>query len=92
MTLEKILNNIGKSTFIKYYNNFKNKTREECINAIEENFTEKSKGTRTSHAQRIFREKMNIEALKIIISSNKIDESTRKKATELLLTENEITI
>ena len=57
--------NVGKSTFIKYYYNFKNNSREACIMQFEEPFTDKAKLTRTGHAQRIFREGMNIEALKI---------------------------
>ncbi len=87
MDLIRILNSVGKSTFVKYYHSFKNKSREECIMQFEEDFTDKAKHTRTGHAQRIFREDMHIEALKIIVDSARVDEETRKKAKEILAEE-----
>ena len=54
MDLIRTLNSIGKSTFVKYYYNFKNKSRDACILAFEENYTDKAKNTRVGHAQRIF--------------------------------------
>ena len=87
MDLIRILNSVGKSTFIKYYYNFKNLSRDECIARFDENYTEKAKGTRCGHAQRIFRENENIEALKIIINSDRVDEKTRSAAKEILAKE-----
>lgn len=87
MDLVRVLNSVGKSTFVKYYYNFKNKSREECIMLFDEDFTDKAKGTRTGHAQRIFRENKHIEALTIIADSNRVDDTTRKRAMELLRTE-----
>ena len=87
MDLVRVLNSVGKSTFIKYYYNFKNKSREECIMLFDEDFTDKAKGTRTGHAQRIFRENKHIEALTIIADSNRVDDTTRKRATEILRAE-----
>ena len=87
MDLVRVLNSVGKSTFIKYYYNFKNKSREECIMLFDEDFTDKAKGTRTGHAQRIFRENKHIEALTIIADSNRVDDATRKRATEILRAE-----
>lgn len=88
MDLIRILNSVGKSIFVKYYYAFKNKSREECIGMFEETYTDNAKSTRTGHAQRIFREGMNVEALKIIIKSARVDEITRKKAREILNEEN----
>lgn len=88
MDLIRTLNSVGKSTFVKYYYAFKNKSREECIVMFEETYTDNAKSTRTGHAQRIFREGMNVEALKIIIKSARVDEITRKKAREILNEEN----
>lgn len=88
MDLARILNSIGKSTFVKYYYNFRDKSRDECIMLFEEDFTDKAKGTRTGHAQRIFRENRQIEALNIIIKSNRISDVTRNRAYEILLQEN----
>ena len=84
MDLVRTLNSVGKSTFIKYYYNFKNNSREACIMQFEEPFTDKAKLTRTGHAQRIFREGMNIEALKIIVDSVRVDDEMRKRAKEIL--------
>lgn len=35
MDLVRILNSAGKSTFVKYYDGFKAKNREECIRVFE---------------------------------------------------------
>ena len=87
MDLVRVLNSVGKSTFVKYYYNFKDKSRDECIMLFDEDFTDKAKSTRTGHAQRIFRENKHIEALTIIAGSNRVDDATRKRAMELLRTE-----
>ena len=87
MDLVRVLNSVGKSTFVKYYYNFKYKSRDECIMLFDEDFTDKAKGTRTGHAQRIFRENKHLEALTIIADSNRVDDATRKRATEILMQE-----
>lgn len=87
MNLIRTLNSVGKSTFIKYYFNFKNDSRDKCILMFDEDYTDKAKGTRTGHAQRIFREGKHLEALNIIINSERVDEATKKKAKEILLFE-----
>ena len=87
MDLVRVLNSVGKSTFVKYYYNFKDKSRDECIMLFDEDFTDKAKGTRTGHAQRIFRENKHLEALTIIADSNRVDDTTRKRATEILRAE-----
>lgn len=87
MDLIRTINSVGKSTFIKYYFNFKNDSREKCILIFDEDYTDKAKCTRTGHAQRIFREGKHLEALNLIINSNRVDEATKKKAKEILLLE-----
>ena len=87
MDLVRVLNSVGKSTFVKYYYNFKDKSRDECIMLFDEDFTDKAKGTRTGHAQRIFRENKHLEALTIIADSNRVDDAIRKRATEILRAE-----
>ena len=84
MDLIRTLNSVGKSTFVKYYYSFRDKSRDACIMAFEEDFTDKAKSTRTGHAQRIFKENKNIEALEIIIASNRVDAETQRKAREIL--------
>ena len=73
--------------FVKYFQNYKDKSRDECIMLFDEDFTDKAKGTRTGHAQRIFRENKHLEALTIIADSNRVDDATRKRATEILRAE-----
>ena len=87
MDLIRTLNSVGKSTFVKYYYNFKNQSRDACIIAFEENYTDNAKSTRVGHAQRIFRENKNIEALEIIVASNRVDVETWKRAKEILSSE-----
>lgn len=87
MDLIRTLNSVGKSTFVKYYYCFKDKSRDECIAQFDEDYTNKAKSTRTGHAQRIFREKKNLEALEIIINSGRVDEVTREQAKQILLKE-----
>lgn len=88
MDLVRTLNSIGKAIFVKYYYDFKTKSREACIGCFSESFTDKAKSTRTGHAQRIFRENKHIEALEIIIQSNRLDDETISRAKEILLAEN----
>ena len=87
MDLIRVLNSVGKSTFVKYYYNFKNLSRNECVSKFEEDYTDKAKSTRTGHAQRIFRENKHIEALQIIINSNRVDLKTRNAAKGILTKE-----
>ena len=88
MDLDRTLNSVGKTIFIKYYYDFKLKTREECICNFVEPYTDHAKSTRTGHAQRIFRENKQIDALNIIIQSNRLDEETISRAKEILFAEN----
>ena len=87
MDLIRVLNSVGKSTFVKYYYNFKTLSRDECVYRFEEDYTDKAKSTRTGHGQRIFRENKHIEALEIIIKSDRVDFITRSRAKEILAKE-----
>ena len=87
MDLTRVLNSVGKSAFVKYYYNFKNLNRDECVSRFEEDYTDKAKNTRTGHAQRIFKENQHIAALEAIIKSDRVDFITRSKAKEILAKE-----
>lgn len=87
MELARMLNSIGKSTFIKYYYNFKNESSEFCIAAFTENYTDNAKSSRTSHAKRIFREGLQKSALNLIINSTRIDDQTVILTKEILNSE-----
>lgn len=85
--VNRLLNSIGKATFIKYYYNFKNKSRDYCIRAFEEDFTDKAKSSKTGHAQTIFRRGWEKGALEIIIASNRLEDEVILKAKEILRSE-----
>ena len=85
MTVERLLNSVGKRTFVKYYNNFKNQSSSYCISHFQEDFTDKAKASKTSHAKTIFREGKEIEALQLIVKSCRVDEDVRLIAKGLLL-------
>jgi len=75
------LNKIGKSTFVDYYYVFKND--DDPISKLPQEFTLNSKRSRTSKARSIFRDNLNLEALQIIISSNRLDSELIEKAKEI---------
>jgi hypothetical protein len=83
----RLLNSIGKATFIKYYYNFKDKSRDYCIHAFEENFTNKAKSSKAGHAQMIFNRGWEKDALEIIVSSKRLDDFVIIKAKEILNSE-----
>ena len=82
--IRKLINDVGMKIFVKYYNVFKQGDRAKAIECITESFTEKSKGTRTSNAMKIFDEKLNLEVLELIASSKRAEDWVIKKAQELL--------
>ena len=84
MTVERLLNSVGKRTFIKSYYNFKNWSRDYCICNFEEDFTDKAKSSKTGHAKSIFKNGFEKEALIIISNSERVDDITRRKAKEIL--------
>lgn len=84
MTVERLLNTIGKATFIKYYYNFKDCERDVCISSFEENFTDKAKSSRTGHAQRIFKNGLEKDALLIIANSHRVDPGASSMAKQIL--------
>jgi hypothetical protein len=61
--------------FVQYYYNFKKlnqsaTSNQDVASILDENFTHKSKISRTSKAKRIFREGLEIDALNIILESD----------------------
>ncbi|NRD76599.1 hypothetical protein HPT25_03725 [Bacillus sp. BRMEA1] len=88
--VEDLLNRVGKGIFVKYYEDFKELETKNVPNAvvvekIQENFTQKSKNSRTAKAKRIFAEGKQIEALKLIVESNHPSvQPIKQMANELL--------
>jgi len=89
--LTRKLNSVGKAAFVENYETFqsyaKNLTsREECINIlVTKNVSNYSgAGIRTGNAKLIFQARMEREALKIIIESNRLPFNIIDKARKLL--------
>jgi hypothetical protein len=83
-----VLNSIGKRTFIKYYENFKDSdiSNQEMIDTLgldPKDFSPFAKASKTSKSRKIFREGLEIEALLIIIDS-RADLESVEKARKLL--------
>lgn len=87
MTVDRLLSSVGMRTFVKYYYNFKNQSRSYCIANFEENFTDKAKSSKTGHAQTIFKNNMEKEALLEIVHSSRVDDMSRLKAIDILKNE-----
>jgi len=87
--LTRTLNSIGKEIFARYYYDFKsikdkNKLAEKLLN---ENEKAKSIGgqlTRINCAIKIFRNKKELEALKIIVNSNRMAEDVKEIAKKII--------
>jgi|GEM_PF-873881 len=78
-----LLNSIGKRTFIKYYEAFKDMdiSHPEMIDRLAldpQKFSSITMPNKTSSARRIFREGLEIEALQIIVESRTDVESVKK--------------
>ena len=85
--LKRTLQSIGMGCFIDYFDLFSSNrfsNEEICEYLFNENdFTEKSCRSRTNHAKRIFSEKKEIDALKIIESSKRLSPYTKLQAAKL---------
>lgn len=86
--LIRCLNSVGKECFVKYFELFfnQNKSNQEIADIIEaENgYTRKLCNSRTGHARIIIREGGIKDALKLIISSDRLDHNVIAKAKRLL--------
>jgi hypothetical protein len=93
--VSELLNRVGKKVFIEYYYDFKQlretyTSNTDVVSKINENFTLKSKNSRTAKAKRIFMDRLEIEALRIIVnSSHPSVSSIREKARNILKKETE---
>ena len=86
MNLQRQLNSVGKAIFVKYYYYFSDSnyySTEDITKIIKENYSNKSKKSRISHAHMIFNNNLNVEALKIILKS-KVPEEIKQQAQNIL--------
>jgi hypothetical protein len=86
--LKELIRTIGMSTFVKYYKLFANNNYSvsDIIQNMKsnENYKTNSLKTKSSVGKRIFKEKLEKEALKIISNSNVIDNNIKEEAKKLL--------
>jgi hypothetical protein len=81
--LEELLSKVGKKIFIEYFELFKEYERPEMALPIE--YSLNSRRSRSSSAKRIFKENLEVEALKQIANSYKLSKDVRLKAEKLLI-------
>ncbi|MTI70074.1 MAG: DUF1413 domain-containing protein [Firmicutes bacterium] len=85
-SLEKLLNKIGKTIFVEYFYIFEEDNNPE--NKLPDSFTINSRRSRSSSARKIFKKGLEIDALKNILKSSRLDEDTLNTAKKIL--ENEL--
>jgi len=81
-----LLGKIGKGVFVKYFSAFGDQTisNQEMIAMLPQEYTFKSRTSRTSKSRRIFKEGLQCEALRMIADSGRIDDTTARQAKRLL--------
>lgn len=84
--IESELKKMGKDVFLKFYDEFKKRDSSICKKVLtaKTKYTANAINTRTSAGIRMFKDGRNIEALRHIIASSRLNESTRKLAQEKL--------
>lgn len=89
METSRILNSIGKEIFIIYYFIFKNSITTDIVKILIKDGVSNEAGARirVGNAKKIFNNNLQIEALQLIINSNRISYATKEKAKRILLEE-----
>jgi len=84
--LIRLVNSIGKSTFVRYYYEFADSSlsNQDVVAMLPQEQSIKARNTRTSKARRIFREGLEKDALQLICHAERVDDETANLARELL--------
>jgi len=84
--LTRLINSIGKSTFVRYYEQFADTSlsNQDVVAVLPQEYPLKSRNSRTAKARRIIREGLEKEALEIIAHAQGVDADTADKAQQLL--------
>ncbi len=84
--VEPLLNRVGKRVFVEYYEKLCDLTLRagEVVALLPNEFTLKSKWSRTSKARRIFREGLEAQALTVIAASKRVNRAIADRAKQLL--------
>ena len=81
--INRLLQSIGKAFFVEYFEVFAN-NEDPAKNIPADAYTDNSYRTRVSKINKVFRENLEVKALKIILDSTRLDEETLIEAQELL--------
>lgn len=84
--LDRLLNSVGKGIFVNFYKSFADvrMADAEIVEMLPQDYTLKSRRSRTSKARRIFREGRQREALQRIADSERMDSEAVALARRLL--------
>ena len=84
--LNHLLGKIGKRVFVQYFRQFGNPdiSPQEMIALLPDEYTLKSRASRTSKSRRIFREGLEQAALSIIGDSDRVEPEATSEARALL--------
>jgi len=84
--LVRLLRSVGQSVFVRHYREFSDPalSHQDVVARLPTEYTLKSRNSRTSHARRIFRERLEVDALRLIRDSAHVDAETANRARELL--------
>lgn len=84
--LNDLLCKIGKSVFVQYFHEFSDPhlSNQDVIALLPQEYTFKSRTSRTSKSRRILREGMAEEALSIVASSDRVEPEASIQARALL--------
>jgi hypothetical protein len=84
--LDQLLNRVGKGVFVQFYQSFANEriADADIVEMLPQDYTLKSRRSRTSKARRIFREGRQREALQRIADSEKTNSEAVALARRLL--------
>jgi hypothetical protein len=84
--LNNLLCKIGKDIFVRYFREFGDArlSNQDVIALLPQEYTFKSRTSRTSKSRRIFRERLEAEALAIIASSDRVEPEAAIEARKLL--------
>jgi DNA invertase Pin-like site-specific DNA recombinase len=89
MDLQRALNSVGKTCFVKYYEEFaSDKPVEDIVEILlnQEGYAETASRTRVNNARKIIRQGLSNQALELVVSSNHslVTQDVKEKASSLL--------
>ena len=79
--LQSNMKGVGMKCFVDYYYDFREIN---AVGVLPDTITEKSKRSRQSHANWIFRNERELDVLRYIVEVGKVKQPTKDKALELL--------